>query len=1030
MRKKLRMLVCVLLVSIPLFPTSPVIAETIQDVPVGETTIPSKVEDPLKEYQDNAQSQVSTDSSTSNISQDVPESTTGSVAPASDLENESDGLSIDSVAAIEEQSKITNQSIETMGGVMPMAGTVLTEGSLGDSTPYDIDKNLANALRTYYGAPTQITDDFMESLTNLSVPSRNLNSIKGIEYAKNLKKFDCSRNQIAEIDVSVLPELTELTCSSTLLSSLDLSENHKLTVLDCNDSQITNLYLSANSNLTSLKCRGNKIVNLDLSTSPKLEILDCYFNQITNLDLSANQNLTSLNCNRNQLSSLDLSSSPKLLSIDCSNNQISNLDLSANQDLTGLSCMGNQLSSLNLSSSPKLLSLSCSYNNLNNLDLSANQNLVTLTCGVNPFNNLDLSANVKLQKLDCSYSSQLSSLDLTANIELTDLNCDFSGQLSSLDVTGLTKLRILSARVCSSLTSLDVSTNTALRELYCQEGFKLSVLNVIGATELQILDCGNNKITSLDVHNMNKLVQLNCRGNNITNLNLSGAIALEQLTANGNQLSNLDVSTNINLSYLFCDNNLLPVLDISENTNLIWLNCSSNSLTSLDVSANTNLWVLECSYNHLKDITSANNLTKLDRLEAEHQLISIPVPPISDSGEAVVDILRTTAHQGLFASMVPGIVPTPTLSYDGDKILLSNVTYESLDNQEINFKYNGSQLVEGATSGTKKFDGKIKFFTVSVLDNELKPINNYKFNSGKEVEWQWYITNRTTKKAENVEAKLNLPSGLTIVPGSIKVWKNGALAPTINDLEITNTIGDLDHKDTIAITFKTTAIGDPDEWLEATGDLNWEDDTITSPYANQSKGAVQILDDEQTFTPKDYDNMAITSVPIYLNYGVKSQSNTAQTYSLEDIDYQTNTNVKTKGFYTRLRDDRPTSTGWKLTAKLSDFSNQEGIMPYSQGAKIRMQNLSMERVNDRDTPQETVDVSPTGPDVPAVNNTDVSLEVGQTETTLVTAQANQGMDTWQLRMPFDKISLNLPPNAGKKGRVYKAKLTWSLNDTP
>ena len=106
-------------------------------------------------------------------------------------------------------------------------------------------------------------------------------------------------------------------------------------------------------------------------------------------------------------------------------------------------------------------------------------------------------------------------------------------------------------------------------------------------------------------------------------------------------------------------------------------------------------------------------------------------------------------------------------------------------------------------------------------------------------------------------------------------------------------------------------------------------------------------------------------------------------------------------------------------------------MPNGTGTSLKLENMSIERVTDRDTPQETIDPSPTGADVPSSVQTTETLVAGQpTAKTLVSAQPNEGQDTWQLRMPFDKISLNLPANAGKKGTIYKAKLTWSLDDTP
>ena len=238
--------------------------------------------------------------------------------------------------------------------------------------------------------------------------------------------------------------------------------------------------------------------------------------------------------------------------------------------------------------------------------------------------------------------------------------------------------------------------------------------------------------------------------------------------------------------------------------------------------------------------------------------------------------------------------------------------------------------------------------------------------------------------------------------------------------------------DRITFTFETTVTGTVDQWVEAEGRLDWEDDTITSPYHNESKGRVQIQDDEQTYTPKDTDDMSIQSVPVYFNHGTNPIMSTAQTYHLHSMNYQSNTKVVTDGFYTRIKDDRAISTGWKLTAKLSDFKDSSNApMPNGTGTSLKLDNMSIERVTDRDTPQETIDPSPTGTDVPSSVQSTETIVAGQpTAKTLVTAQPNQGQDTWQLRMPFDKISLNLPANAGKKGTVYKAKLTWSLDDTP
>lgn len=213
------------------------------------------------------------------------------------------------------------------------------------------------------------------------------------------------------------------------------------------------------------------------------------------------------------------------------------------------------------------------------------------------------------------------------------------------------------------------------------------------------------------------------------------------------------------------------------------------------------------------------------------------------------------------------------------------------------------------------------------------------------------------------------------------------------------------------------------------GALDWEDDTPPSPYSNEAEGQVKILDDEQKDKPIESNDLELLSIPLSFRYGISTVSNTNQTLQLDAINYQTNTQVVTNGFYTRMRDDRSTNSGWKLTAQLSDFTdNSNTLMPNSAGTSLRMEDMTIESILDRDTSQEMIDPSPTG--VPSMIVADETLVAGQAAKTLVSAQANEGVGTWQLRMPFDKVSLSLPANAGERSKHYTANLTWSLNDTP
>ena len=981
MKKKFNHYVSLSLLLLSVLPFSLVSAETVEEVPTGGTTISSMADDPLKELKEKAANQVPTIEST-------PESESVEDTPTNESETKED------VPKTEDTTESKPKPQTRGGGIGPQTMNLI-EGNPNDPG-VDIDAQFAQVLRTdvmaqnlgtswsgYGKAVNQLTDDDMAALTTITMSYKNLSSLKGVEYAFNLTGLNCVGNPlITLLDVSKLTKLDDLTITSTKITNLDISQNTKLINLSCLNNNLTSLDISKNVELVNLRCSTNSIGSLDISNNSKLRVLSCYSNQLTSINLVGADKLDNLDCSKNQLTSLDTSKNNELRTLRCDSNKLSSLDVSLNSELGSLYCGDNLLTNLNLVGANKLGLLDCRKNYL-------------------PV--LNLSQNIDLAWLDCGSNFSLSTLDVSQNLKLLYLSCSFC-----------------------DLTSLDVSQNKVLTDLTCSNN-KLTTLTVAGADALKNLDASVNDLTSINVNQNVQFESVKINWCKLLALDVSNLSKLTRLEVGINQLSNLDISQNLNLRELHCRENKLSNITIGQHYKLETVTCDKNQLSNLESFKQCeNLKLLSCSENQVSDITAVNGLSQLSSLEVSQQTIYVPVPSVS-GGEADVDILRTTAHLGLNVQK-GSIGGMPILSGNGDKVHLSNVTREDMNEKHLEFNYDDWQLVEGASAGYKRFDGNIRFFTVSELENDLKVLPK-KQKSGETVEWTWEIKSVTIKKAENIKAKLTLPSGLVINPASIKINNSPA---SIADIDGTNFLGDLDKGQTFVINFQTKVLGTAEEWLEATGKIEWEDDTISSPYQKQTKGSVQILDEEQSYLPKDSAFMGILSTPIYFNYGVKNQKITAQTFGLASSDYQSNTNVVTDGFYTRIKDDRAISTGWKLTAKLSDFkdsSNQP--MPNGTGTMLKLENMSIERVTDRDTPQEVIDPTPSGLDVPSSVQATETLVAGQsTAKTIVSAQPNEGQDTWQLRMPFDKVSLSIPANAGKKGTVYKANLTWSLDDTP
>lgn len=152
------------------------------------------------------------------------------------------------------------------------------------------DPDLTAAIRDELQKPTgPLTQGDLLNLTNLNGCCRNIKSLEGLEWARNLTVLDLSANGMTSF--AFPGGLTNLT-------SLNLSANG-----------LTNLTLPAGlSVLTSVELGQNQLVNLTLPDDLRaLNVLGVEFNQITNLNLPTGlTNLSVLALQHNQLTNLVL----------------------------------------------------------------------------------------------------------------------------------------------------------------------------------------------------------------------------------------------------------------------------------------------------------------------------------------------------------------------------------------------------------------------------------------------------------------------------------------------------------------------------------------------------------------------------------------------------------------------------------------------------------------------------------------------------------------------------------------------------
>lgn len=593
-----------------------------------------------------------------------------------------------------------------------------------------------------------------------------------------------------------------------------------------------------------------------------------------------------------------------------------------------------------------------------------------------------------------------------------------------------TNLEVLYFRGFTLLEGVSLEALPKLKKLEFREMSKLGdTLNLNSCPELTDLTIyrvpNGNTSGQLDFSQNKKIKNVDIIQYYISAFSIENNSSIEYLRLQNCKIKSLYFESCDNLETLYLARNEFNEIDLRGVPNLVNLTVAENyRLEKIDLSSNTKLEYSTIYSNNIGDITSAYGLPMLRWFDAKNQTLVVPVKVIN--GKAEIDKLRTTNKKGL--SVTKGtLIGSPGISLDGEKIKLTNITAANINGKYLNFTYNSSDLAEKGPGGSAFFDGKITLYAVADLKTELKA-DKKKIDNGDTVSWTWTVSSFADSSAVDIFPKINLPTGLSLVPGSVKV-DNSPVADNAIDSSVS--LGTLGENETKTITFETTATGNPEDWLEAKGEINWDDSTGFGPYNMESSDKVQIKDEEQTDTPQPTEEMGLLSVPIRFDYGIKDMSNTSQTFGLSPDLYQTNTNVVNNGFYTRVKDDRTTSTGWSLTAQLSSFVNVTDTssgMPDSYGTALRFEDLSIEGVKDRDTPQESIDPGAAG--APTLVNTSEKIVAGDSAKTLVSAEPYEGQGTWQLRIPFDKVFLDLPAYAGKERTNFQAKLTWSLNDTP
>ena len=252
-------------------------------------------------------------------------------------------------------------------------------------------------------------------IRNLYCQDMGIQSLKGIEYLKELRGIYCMDNDISDWDLSHNKLLTGIWCSGNKFTSLDFTGLDDLEWVYCHDNKITSLNVRNNPKISYIECNTNPLKELDVTHNPELEHLMCGTCELTKLDLTHNPKLQHLDCFANKFTSLDLSKNSMMKRLNIWNNEnLGNVNINNMKGLQTYNCAKTGIKSLDLSHHPELYKLTCSYNEITSLDLSKNPKLRILECQDNRINKLDLSKNPQLRFLWAAHND-FTSLDLSSN---------------------------------------------------------------------------------------------------------------------------------------------------------------------------------------------------------------------------------------------------------------------------------------------------------------------------------------------------------------------------------------------------------------------------------------------------------------------------------------------------------------------------------------------------------------------------------------------------------------------------------------
>lgn len=140
-----------------------------------------------------------------------------------------------------------------------------------------------------------------EEFTQLKCHNKNIAVVDHLSHFSELKSLSLYKNDLTELDVSMLAVLKTLNVAANELSELNLKGLGQLEKLYAFNNQLENLDVSGLHNVTHMRLMNNKLETFDITPMTALQEGHLFNNQLTFIDLSPLTQLEFLDARQNPM---------------------------------------------------------------------------------------------------------------------------------------------------------------------------------------------------------------------------------------------------------------------------------------------------------------------------------------------------------------------------------------------------------------------------------------------------------------------------------------------------------------------------------------------------------------------------------------------------------------------------------------------------------------------------------------------------------------------------------------------------------